>query len=211
MLDDETKREITKKLSGMGKEVEILYFPGPDENSSQISQLLTDMQGLAPKLKITLYQETAPEAAQFSIENVPVMIFRGPGIKGDARFFGFPSGPEFPVFIEVIALAGGNERGGALAGVASSLKSPLLVESFITPTCPYCPTATFITIKFAMMSEHIRGYVYDLPEFPQLSQKYRVQAVPKTVVNEGKLEINGAQPEDIFALELKKMLSTNKP
>lgn len=206
MLDEQTKGEIRKRLASMTNDVEILFFPGPDENSGHIKEMLADMEGLAPRLRITIYDETAPEAAQFSIENVPVMIFRGPGIMGDARFYGFPSGHEFPVFIECIALMGSNERSGPLFSAASALKFPVLVESFVTPGCPYCPTATYQTLKFAMVSSHVRGYVYDVPEFPLLSQKYRVQTVPKIVVNEGKLEFNGAQPEDVLAMQLKKGL-----
>jgi predicted DsbA family dithiol-disulfide isomerase len=35
-------------------------------------------------------------------------------------------------------------------------------------------------------------------EFMELSRRYRVTGVPKTVINDGKKEILGAVPEDAF-------------
>ncbi|MCX8200278.1 MAG: thioredoxin family protein [Candidatus Micrarchaeota archaeon] len=207
MLDNETKQEIHKRLSGMQNEVEILFFPGPDENSAHIREMLKGLGSITPKLKVVLYDEAAPEAASFSIQNVPVMIFRGPGIKGDARFYGFPGGLEFPVFIEFIALAGSTERTGPFTGIIPLVKETLLVESLVSPACHFCPTAAYLTLKLALMSEHIKGYVYEIQEFPYLAQKYQVQAVPRTIVNDGKLDIRGAQPEDVFAMLLKRLLT----
>ncbi|MEM3364079.1 MAG: thioredoxin family protein [Candidatus Micrarchaeia archaeon] len=207
MLDTETKDEIRKRLSAMRNEVEILFFPGPDENSIRLHELLAELSGITPKLKVVFYDETAPETASFSIQNVPVMVFRGPGIKGDARFYGFPGGLEFPMFIEFIALAGSTERTGPLTGVIPLVKDTLLVESLVSPTCHFCPTAAYLTLKLATMGEHIKGYVYEIQEFPHLAQKYQVQAVPRTIINEGKLDIRGAQPEDVLAMLIKKMLT----
>ncbi len=35
-------------------------------------------------------------------------------------------------------------------------------------------------------------------EFMELSRRYRVTGVPKTIINDGKKEILGALPEDAF-------------
>jgi len=206
MIDDATKSEIKKRLSSMNSDVEILFFPGPDENSTAVKEMLADMTGLSPKLKIVMHNEGAPETAQFAIENVPVMIFRGEGVQGDARFYGFPGGYEFPIFIESIGFAGGKTRTGPLSALASEIKSPITIETFVTPQCPYCPTATFETLKLAMMSKNVNGYAYDIAEFPLIMQRYRVQTVPKMVINKGKFEVSGAQSEDVLAINLRKML-----
>lgn len=51
--------------------------------------------------------------------------------------------------------------------------------------------------KFAMASEHVRADMVAVGEFPQLSQRYQVMAVPKTVINET-TSFEGAVSEDIF-------------
>jgi hypothetical protein len=49
----------------------------------------------------------------------------------------------------------------------------------------------------AVESPHIRATSVEATEFMDLSRKYRVTGVPKTIVN-GTIEILGAVPEDVF-------------
>jgi predicted DsbA family dithiol-disulfide isomerase len=49
----------------------------------------------------------------------------------------------------------------------------------------------------AFASPHITAYAVEATEFPDLARRYRVNGVPKTVVNE-EIEIMGALPEEDF-------------
>ena len=49
----------------------------------------------------------------------------------------------------------------------------------------------------AFANEHIRAYAVEATEFPDLVRKYRVNGVPKTVVNDS-VEILGGIPQDDF-------------
>ena len=49
----------------------------------------------------------------------------------------------------------------------------------------------------AFQSPHITAACVEATEFMELSRKYRVTGVPKTIVN-GTAEITGAVPEDVF-------------
>ena len=49
----------------------------------------------------------------------------------------------------------------------------------------------------AFASPHITAYAVEATEFPDLARRYRVNGVPKTVVNDT-LEILGALPEPDF-------------
>jgi hypothetical protein len=51
--------------------------------------------------------------------------------------------------------------------------------------------------KLAVESPHIRAACIEATEFMDLSRKYRVTGVPKTIVNDT-VEILGAVPEDAF-------------
>ena len=51
--------------------------------------------------------------------------------------------------------------------------------------------------RMAVESPHIRASCIEASEFLELSRKYRVTGVPKTIVNES-IEILGALPEDAF-------------
>ncbi len=51
--------------------------------------------------------------------------------------------------------------------------------------------------QFALESEHVTADCVDVTEFPDLAGKYRVYAVPRTVINEEHF-IEGALPEAFF-------------
>ena len=56
-----------------------------------------------------------------------------------------------------------------------------------------------------MENEHISADVVEVSEFIDMAQLYRVQGVPKTVVND-RIEIMGALPEPRFLQEVLKAI-----
>lgn len=54
-----------------------------------------------------------------------------------------------------------------------------------------------MAVQMAVESEHITADVVEASEFVDLSQRYHVQSVPKTVVNDS-VEFVGALPEPRF-------------
>ncbi len=49
----------------------------------------------------------------------------------------------------------------------------------------------------ALENPKISASVVDATEFPDLVRRYRINGVPKTVVND-RVEILGAQPDEVF-------------
>ncbi len=49
----------------------------------------------------------------------------------------------------------------------------------------------------AIASDRVRAECIEVSEFPELSQRYRVMAVPKVVIND-RVEFEGAYPEGDF-------------
>ena len=116
------------------------------------------------------------------------------------RFLGAPAGYEFMSLIEAVILAGTDDSGlspDSRALVAEHVTSPLDIQVFVTPTCPHCPRAVTLAHRLAVESPLIRASCVEATEFMELSRKFRVTGVPKTVVN-GSIEILGALPEDQF-------------
>lgn len=62
----------------------------------------------------------------------------------------------------------------------------------------------------AIENEHVTADVVEVSEFIDVAQRYRVQGVPKTVVND-RIEIMGAVPEPRFVQEVLKALDQEKP
>ena len=62
----------------------------------------------------------------------------------------------------------------------------------------------------ALESAHIRATCVEATEFMDLSRKFRVTGVPKTVVNES-IEILGALPEELFVRGVLGLPETDSP
>lgn len=63
--------------------------------------------------------------------------------------------------------------------------------------------------KLAIENEHITADVVEVSEFIDMAQRYRVQGVPKTVIND-RIEIVGAVPEPRFVQEVLKAIEPKK-
>lgn len=53
--------------------------------------------------------------------------------------------------------------------------------------------------------ERVRADVVEAQEFPELVQRYRIMAVPKTVINDD-ISFEGALSEELFWIQVKRAL-----
>ncbi len=58
----------------------------------------------------------------------------------------------------------------------------------------------------ALANPHIRGEMIEAMEFPELSSQFNVMGVPKTVINDGKAEQEGAVPEEVILEKIMQIL-----
>jgi hypothetical protein len=120
-----------------------------------------------------------------------------------ATFYGFPGGTLFPAFIQVLVDV---SRGMSLLSEESQqklaqLKDEVKLQVFATTSCPHSPTMAHMAYHVAMANPLVRTEVIEVTEFPDLYQRYSVQAVPLTLVTIGGLEraaIPGALPESAY-------------
>jgi glutaredoxin-like protein len=116
---------------------------------------------------------------------------------------GIPSGYEFGSLLEDLedvargATALTAETRRALDGLAQDVH----IRVFVTPSCPFCPAAARLAHQMAVESPRVTAEVVEAAEFPDLIERYRVQGVPKVVVNDT-IEFVGAKPEAAFLREV---------
>ena len=63
-----------------------------------------------------------------------------------------------------------------------------------------------LAYRFAMENDLIRADGIEASEFPELSSRYRVYAVPRTIINQGPF-IEGSLPENFFLGEVMRAAS----
>ena len=205
LLSEQDRQTVRGHLAVIEEPVKLLYFTqtiGAPETAQAARQVLDEIVSLSDSLTIeeVNFVLDRDRAAEYGIEHIPAIVL----LKGDRdtrmRFLGAPAGYEFMSLIEAVILAGTNDSGltpESRALVADHVTAPLDIHVFVTPTCPHCPRAVTLAHRMAVESPHIRASCVEATEFMDLSRRFRVTGVPKTVVN-GSIEILGALPEDQF-------------
>ena len=126
------------------------------------------------------------------------------------QYSGVPSGHEFGTLINDIVLVSGRDSGlGAqVRDYLKKLDKPLHMQVFVTPTCPYCPSAVLLAHRRAMENPSmVRAEGVEATEFPDLSNRFGVSGVPQTVINAGAGSVVGAVPENQLFSEIRRVLA----
>jgi glutaredoxin-like protein len=219
---DDTQTLRTLFAQELRDEVHITYFtqresvlsiPGQEcAYCKDTRELLEEVTGLSDKLHLTVkdFVRDEQEAKRLGIERIPAFILQGHA-KGAVRFFGVPAGYEFSTLIEdlIDVSTGKTQLTEKTHGALPSIEQDLHIQVFVTPTCPYCPRAARLAHKLALENEHVTADVVEISEFLDLAQRYQVQGVPKTVIND-RVEFVGALPEPRFLEQVLKAVQHNK-
>ena len=204
IIPDEVKEHLKKELEqAMVDEVRVVLFTQEIECPfcKETREIVEEAASLSPKIKVEAYDfvKHAEKVKEFGIVRIPAIAIVGKRDYG-IRFYGIPSGYEFTAFIhDIIDVSKGTTS--LLDTTKAKLKTvdrPIHIQVFVLPTCPYCPSVVRTVHQFAIENELIKADMIETSEFPQLTQKYAVMGVPKTVINE-KVEVLGAAPEERMA------------
>jgi glutaredoxin-like protein len=210
MLNESLKAQVTEALSPIQKPVEIVVFTsslhlGDQEIGYQDETLalLKEVAALNPLLKVEQRSLlTDPEAQALGIRYAPTVLLREEGSgRGNVRFVGLPGGYEFGTLIEALRMLGTGESGLGERSQkeVAKITTPLHLQTFVTPTCPYCPRAVLTIYKLAFHNPQIVAEGIEANEFPQLSERYQISGVPDTLVTGTTTRrILGGQPERVF-------------
>ncbi len=196
--DDVTITNFTQRES-------LLLVPGQECSYCQETrELLEEVTDLSEKLHVETkdFVRDKQEADRLGITRIPAFVLQGRA-KGVVRYFGIPAGYEFSTLIEdLIDISKGRTNlNDKTREVLAKLSQDLHIQVFVTPTCPYCPRAARLAHQLAVENEHVTADVVEISEFVEMAQRYRVQGVPKTVVNDY-IEIVGALPEARFIQQI---------
>ncbi len=193
-----------------------IWTPNEDEDlvcryCKETEELYKEVIELSDLLKLETYtiENNKEKFDEYKVERIPTAVIKGHN-KGLIRFVGIPAGYEFATLLEdlIDASRGKVDLKERNKRKVEAVKEPLHIQVFVTPTCPYCPRAVRIAHKMAFLNENIMADMVEASEFPNLSEKYGVYAVPKIVVND-KVEFEGALPEDQFIREVLKAVEKN--
>ncbi len=183
-----------------------IFIPGRDDCPlcAECQDLMEEVSSLSDRVNLTVHDlaEARQQAAELGVDRVPAIVIRGQANR-PVRFFGLPSGGQFPGFVETLI----DSSQGTTTLLPDTqkrlrkLKSAVKLQVFVTPTCAFSPAAARTAFKLGLQHGRIKVDVVEISEFPALVQRYNVRATPTTVLDE-KVVIPGLLDETALVRQI---------
>jgi glutaredoxin-like protein len=205
LIDQKLKAQLAETLSKeMKDEVKIWMFTDKSkekcEHCDTVEGLMRELCSTSKKLSLYAYDinDHQKEAKVLGIERVPAILLHGVAAYG-IYYYGMPTGYEFNSLIEdIIDVSNSKSRLSKISKDAlQGINKEIDIKVFVTPTCPYCPSAVRIAHQIALENSKVKASMIEAMEFADLSERYGVMGVPKIVINDS-ISFEGAVPEYDF-------------
>jgi len=216
LLNKEIVEQLEAAFEQIKEPVNILFFGKKTDCDycDDTLQLVEEVVGVSDKLSLSIYDidDDPAVAQQYNVDKTPGIVIAG--LDGEQildygiRYAGIPSGHEFSSLVNEIILVSGRDSNLSkeTREYLSTINQPVLMQVFVTPTCPYCPRSVILAHQMALESPWIEAEMVEAMEFPELSNRHNVSGVPQTTINDGAANVVGAVPEQNLIAELKKAL-----
>jgi glutaredoxin-like protein len=202
MISDRDKKAVGERLAKLASPVRLVVFTQEMECQycRETRELVEELAALSDKIQVEVrdFVKDEAEAKKLSVDKIPaIAVLDGKGKDHGIRLYGIPAGYEFISLLESIEMVAKGESGLSAAGKEKikSIKRPLDLQVYVTPTCPYCPRAVVLAFRLAMESPNVTASMVEATEFPHLANKYGVSGVPHTVIGDSEQPMIGAYPE----------------
>jgi glutaredoxin-like protein len=212
LLDEEIRSQVREVFNDLNQDIAVLFF-GKEQNCDTCAdtyQLLEEVSELSEKIHLSKYdlELDAETARRYNVDKAPGIVIAAK--EGDeivdygVRYAGIPAGHEFSSLIHDFLLVSGRDSGLSqqTRDLLKKVNQPVLLQVFVTPSCPYCPRAVVLAHQMAMEHPLIQSEMVEAIEFPELSDRFGVSGVPQTTINEGAGTIVGAVPEEHLLAEI---------
>lgn len=207
-FDEGERQALREALSDMRNPVTVKLFLSDNcDFCAQTRRMLETIRDGSPEgpggrrlvdLRIYEAEIDTDQVEKHGITRFPTILL----LNGSIRYYGIPAGEEIRAFVETIIRISQGESGlssDTVDGI-KKLQGEALIETIVTPSCPYCPYAVLMANMFALESSkaglnNITSAVVEAYENMDIAQKYAVTSVPAIAVN-GRVEFIGVPYED---------------
>jgi glutaredoxin-like protein len=219
LLSEDIKKQVSEFFFKLESPVQVLFF-GRSSNCDYCEdtlQLTKEVVELSDKLDLQVYDlDVDTEIAQkYHVDKAPSIVLLGSNgadfMDHGVRFLGIPAGHEFSSLIQGLVLVSGGDSqlNQTTRDALRKISSPVLLQVYVTPTCPYCPQAVVLAHQMALESPYVQAEMIEATEFPELAERHNVNGVPQITINDGAGVVVGAVPEEYLLAEILRTASVN--
>ena len=167
----------------------------------EAEQLLREISTQSSNMKVDVldFDQNKKLANELNVTLTPAtVILSNNGAK--LYYFGMPGGYQLKCLIEDIvdASEGTTDLHPKVRERIKKIDKPVDIKVFVTPSCPYSPIVVRAAHRFAIENQNIRAQMIESMEFGELTEKYKVMGVPKTIINDS-TQFDGTLNDELFA------------
>jgi len=210
IIDEQTRRQIKQKFDAeLINDVHITLFAnsvvtmdGSNEYAEFTEKFLKELGEINDKIHINYENMYGEQAKKHNISVSPTVIMGNGNGWHPVQYYGAPAGYEASSFIEAISMISRKDSGldSASREKLKNVERDILIETYVTPSCPHCPRAVILSNQLAIESNgKIVSRCIEAQEMMERARSFDVSSVPQQVINEEKGSITiGVQPEASF-------------
>ncbi len=193
---------VENKFKGLKNDIQLILFlqEAGCNHCRDLRFLVEKLASITHKVKAETYNFAVDKEIvnQYKIKRVPAVALIGEKDYG-IRYYSAPEGQELYNFLDdIVEVSRGKENlSEESMERLKVLKSPVNLEYFISPTCPYTWPGGKTLLRLAMASDLLSLDIINVTDFRDVAEKYNVRGIPMTVVN-GKGEFYGSLSEKDF-------------
>jgi hypothetical protein len=172
MISEKEKKQIADWSQTLKDDIRIQLILTDDERSQTLKEFCDDLTRIVPKIKIK--QEKDDESKP------PVIRV------GNVGYHAIPTGKELEPFLSALFDADGQAQSSPLSTYKKvhQIRVPALLKVYITPHCPFCPTAVKQLLCLAAVSESIKLTIIDGAFFPEMAASDKIQSAPTVLLDD---------------------------
>lgn len=177
------------------------------EKGEELALFLNTIVSLSPKLSLEVYAPSETEQVpELNAQYLPAAGLYKDGRYGGIAFHGVPGGKEInSLVLAIYNLSGpGQPIEKGLMKKIEKLKNPANIKIFVSLACHHCPKVVAACQQIASKSPLIEAEMIDANLYKDLVERYHIERVPVTVVNDRDIYIGPKTIEEMLYI-LKKI------
>jgi thiol-disulfide isomerase/thioredoxin len=174
-------KTLTEKFHHGSNPLQFIYHR-PQKESDFSRKLYNLLTGLTQEADGAI-QISMDDSSQSPLQPGFTLSFSG---RKNIHYHALPEGPEEAPFLEAVAgfLTGHQNQDNQMNDL-KEIDQEIEITVFISPVCPFCPQVVKIANFLASKNPVIHVRIVDIMEFPALAEKFNIQSVPVTMIDQG--------------------------
>lgn len=190
MMSNEETRRLQATLENLPNAVEIVFRPARDREFGRILEDFVNTLSRLHPAKVRLTEDPPGE----DLPPGPWFSLRGQG-RAHIHYSALPTGHQLAPFIKAIEMVSDGSTPAASAAPPDPDTPVAELLVFVAAECPRCPAAVENVLTLSARHPLLSTCILDAAQYPDLTVRYGIKAVPATVLDRRLVLIGAIQPE----------------